>query len=458
MFVGRAKELEALSREFSNKKKKTAILIYGKRRVGKSTLIKEATKNFDGVVINHLCVLSTFEGNLDLIYKSVSEGLSLPLMRFDSLFAMMDFLGTLEKSILLIIDEYCYLKQTRKKNEVDSYFQAIIDRLPQNVKLILCGSYITIMKELLTEGNPLFGRFSLILQIRDFDYYEASRFYSELSVVERIAYYGVFGGCPYVLENIDVNSSLQDNIKRLVLPENGLIRSHIENIILKEIQKTFDARILEALGNGKKKYTEIRERLGISETGLLEKQLRILMDMETIQKTDPINRRSDKKKQFYEITDNLMRFYFSFIFGSTGTITRIGEEQYYNKRIDPTIGQFISRRLEGITLQFFHRKAAVGEYPDIEDYGSYWYDDPVTKTNGEFDCVIKRAGEQYDIYECKNYDRPMTLAECDQETEQIRRIQGIAVSSIGFVCPGGFAFHDKHGYKLIDGNDLYALG
>ena len=122
--------------------------------------------------------------------------------------------------------------------------------------------------------------------------------------------------------------------------------------------------------------------------------------METIQKTDPINRRNDKKKQFYEIVDNLMRFYFTFIFGKAGTIARIGEEQFFNRNIDAVLEQFVSRRLEGIALQYFHRAAMRGLYPDIDDFGSYWYDDPVTKTNGEFDCVIRR-GEQYDFYECK---------------------------------------------------------
>ena len=455
MFIGREKELNALSAELLTWKKKTAVLIYGKRRVGKSKLINEAAKVFDGIVVNHLCVTSTFEGNLELIYKSVSESLSLPGIRFDSLFAMMDYLKTLDRKILLIIDEYPYLKQTKKKNEVDSYMQAVIDRLPGNVKLILCGSYITIMKELLAEDNPLFGRFSLIQHLHDFDYYDASKFYPDLSVREKVAFYGVFGGCPYVLESLEPYKPIKDNIIRLLLPETGIIRSHIENVMLKEIQKSFDVRILESLGNGKKKYTEIRDQLGNSETGLLDKQLKILLDMETIQKTEPINRRNDKKKQFYEITDNLMRFYFSYIFGVAGTISRIGEEQYYARNIGESLEQFVSRRLEGITLQYFRLMSVRGKYPDIEDFGSYWYDDSVNKTNGEFDCVIKRIGDLYDFYECKFFDRPMTLKECEQEKNQLRKIQGIEVSGIGFVCTGGFDFENKTDFILMDGKALY---
>ena len=455
MFVGREKELKALRDELSNQNRKSAILVYGKRRVGKSTLIREAAKGFDGVVVNHLCVMSTFEGNLELIYKSVSESLSLPRLHFDSMFAMMDYLNVLGKKVLLIIDEYPYLKQTRKKNEVDSYMQAVIDHMPANVKLVICGSYITIMKELLTEDNPLFGRFTLIQHIHDFDYYEAAQFYPGLPIRDKVAFYGVFGGCPYVLENLDTSRTLKENIIRLLLPETGLIRSHIENIMLREIRKTFDTRILESLGNGKKKYTEIRAKLGSTETGLLDKQLKILLNMETIQKVEPINRKNGKKKQFYEITDNLMRFYFSFIFGAAGNIARIGEEQYYNLNIEQSLEQFVGRRLEGIALQYFHRLAVSGKRTDMEDFGSYWYDDPETKTNGEFDCVIKRTGELYDFYECKYFDRPMKREECEQEKEQLRHIKGISVSGIGFICTGGFAFENNGDFALVDGEDLY---
>ena len=455
MFLGREKELKELSAALSDGKHKTAVLVYGKRRVGKSTLINEAARSFRGAVINHLCVTSTYEGNMELIYRNVREMLELPGISFDSIFSMMEYLGTLEQNVLLILDEYPYLKQTRKKGEVDSIMQVVIDRLPKNVKIILCGSYITIMKELLEESNPLFGRFTLIQHIRDFDYYDAARFYPEQTARDKIAYYAVFGGSPYVLEQLDPTASLRDNILKLLLPETGIVRTHIENVMLREIQKSYDIRILEALGNGKKRYSEIKEMLKISDTGLLDKQLKVLLNMETIQKSEPINRRNDRKKQFYEITDNLMRFYFTFVFAKAGMISRIGSDQFAKRNIDDKIEQFISRRMEGMVIQYFHRAALNGGIPDIEDFGSYWYDDPVTKTNGEFDCVIKRVGDIFDFYECKYFDREMTLEECRQEEAQLASIKGIQPSGIGFVCSGGFSFEDEENYQLITGDELY---
>lgn len=74
--------------------------------------------------------------------------------------------------------------------------------------------------------------------------------------------------------------------------------------------------------------------------------------------------------------------------------------------------------------------------------------------NGEFDCVI-RHGDEYDFYECKYFDRPMTVEECREEKAQLDRIKGIDVSGVGFVCTGGFDFDDADGFILIDGNKLY---
>lgn len=454
MFIGRKKELDLLKTQFKSPDK-SAILVYGKRRVGKSSLIANAAKDFDGIAINHLCVKTTYEGNLSLLCRSVCSALELPLASFNTIFDLFDFLKAQNKKILLVLDEYQYLKQSLKDSSIDSYMQSIIDSLAPNIKLVLCGSYISIMKELVTESNPLFGRFTLIINLQEFDYLDASEFYKSLSSSDKVAFYSVFGGSPYVLSTLDAKESLRRNIVELLIPQNSVLRTYIENVMLSEIRQAYDIRLFEVLGNGKKRYSEIASSLGVSDNGLLDKQLKYLISMEAIQKFFPINRPKDKKRQFYQIKDNLMRFYFSYIFGNESLISKFGEERFYRLSIDESLNTFISYRFEEIVCQYFSRLARNGARNDILDVGSYWYDDNKNKRNGQFDCVLKTSSG-YDFYEAKFYKKKMSLKECKNEEAQIRNVAELDCDKIGFVCSSGFNFESKD-FELLNAEDIYFM-
>ncbi|MEE8808292.1 MAG: ATP-binding protein [Lactimicrobium sp.] len=454
MFLGREKELKELKDQLSSDGK-TAVLIYGKRRIGKSTLIAQASRSFNGIVINHLCVQSTFAGNIEMLSRSVCMALNLPQLHFSTLMDLFDSLKAQKSRMLVILDEYQYLKNSGKRNEVDSYMQDVIDHLNASVKLILCGSYITIMRELLEEENPLFGRFTSVIHLEEFNYLESAGFYPKASVRRKIENYAVFGGSPYVLSTLNQSLSLEENIKKLLLPATGLLRIHIENVMLKEIQKAYDTRIFAVIGNGKKRYSEINDLLGTDNNGLLGKQLTNLMDMDAVKQTFPINRPNDKKKCFYVIDDNLMRFYFTFIFGYEGIMARLGADAFFDLYIKDKLLEFISWRFEDIALQYFEIRIRRGLEKNILDLGSFWYDDPATKTNGEFDCVLKTL-EGYEFYECKFYKNPMKLAECKKEADQVRKIRNLNCSRIGFICLSGFDFSSDE-YRLISGDDLFSM-
>lgn len=454
MFVGRQKELVEL-REAIHSDRKAAVLIYGKRRIGKSTLISETARDFEGIVIEHMCVRSSFDGNLALLNRDISLAMGLPDMHFSNLEDIFSFLSTQKQPVLIVLDEYQYLKESEKKGQVDSLMQNVIDHMAENIKLVLCGSYISVMKELLEEENPLFGRFTCVMHIEEFDYIDASLFYPDATTRDKIIYYAIFGGSPYVLSTIDTSVSLEQNIKKLLIRSTGILRIYIENVMLQEIGKAYDVRILEVIGNGKKKYSDIQSSLSRDNNGLLSKQLKNLSEMETIEKIFPINRPDDKKKSFYVIRDNLMRFYFTFVFGNDGVIARIGEDAFYRQFIAGGLLEFVSRRFEDVALQYFGRLARSGQRTDILDIGSFWYDDPVHKKNGEFDCVL-RSEAGYEFYECKFYKNPMTEQECIKEEKQLEEIPGVAVSVTGFVCPAGFDFSSDR-YRLINGDELFAL-
>ena len=89
------------------------------------------------------------------------------------------------------------------------------------------------------------------------------------------------------------------------------------------------------------------------------------------------------------------------------------------------------------------------------DFGSYWYNDPTTKTNGEFSCILSRQNG-IDCFECKYYESPMSLAECRAEEAQVRAIPGVRINKIGLICTAGFDFDaGQNAYELITGEDLY---
>ena len=452
MFYSRVKELNIL-KNATNSNKRAVVLLYGKRRVGKSTLIKEAMKNYDGVYLNFTCVKSTFQGNMILLSKCICETFEMPKVMFETLDDAFSFIKKQNKKVCVVIDEYQFLKETLKKGEVDSYLQIICDSLPSNVKLILCGSYISIMKELLEEGNPLFGRFTDIIHLEEMDYYDSSSFYKAKSVADKILLYSVFGGSPFVLEYIDYKKSIKENIIEKLIKSNSVLRTHIESVMLSEIRQAFDIRILEAIGNGKVKYNEIVMELNEKDNGYLDKQIKALIKMETISKLSPINKQNDKKKAFYEMNDNLMRFYFTYIFSNESIIDNIGENAFYSNYIESKLNEYVSKRFEKIAKQYFARCSREGKVKGVIDIGSYWYDDYKNHKNGQFDCVLKLQGG-YKIYEVKNLKGKMTKKMCDIEISKIKSIDDLNIIGIGMVSTMGFDFKDNS-IDLIEGKELY---
>lgn len=332
MFIGRTEEKKVLHDFFTNNSKKAA-LVFGKRRVGKTTLIIEASRDFDGIVIFFECGKVSLERNIESFSKAVSSALNISLSSsdFESIFSVLKLLN---KKVLVIIDEFQYLKRKTDDYEAESAFKSVIDNLSSNIKIILNGSSVSVMKDTLSYSNPLYGRFDTIINLLEFDYYDSSLFSPELSVRDKISFWAIFGGSPYVLSLVDYSLSLKENIINLILNRNGSIRTYIEYVISSELGgMNYLNDILDALKSSSLRYNEIEDKIKISKTGILARYLDALLDLDVIEKRNPINKEGDKKKRFYTIKDNLLKFYFSYIYSMRGLINTIGEETFYEKNM-----------------------------------------------------------------------------------------------------------------------------
>ncbi len=454
MFLSRKTELERMKTFLSSDG--TASLVYGRRRVGKTSLVKEASKSFNGKIISYLCTKESYEVNLDDLTGEYCLAFNDSNRTFTSFPDFFRFLRSLDEDILVILDEYSNLKEGYGGIETDSMMQKIIDSLSgYKVKIVLLGSEVTVMKELLDGDNPLFDRFDLTIHLEPFDYFDSALFFPDTDLRWKVDTIAVFGGLPAALEQVDPCLPLADNIKRLFFEPEGKVRTLVERTIMQEYRKLGPVySLLTQLGNGKRTYGELREKLDPHNTGNLSKLLKKLIENEMIVCIHPINRPDDRKTTFYAISDNLLRFYFAYIHTNRSRIQQFGVDVVYEQFVQPSLPTYLSYRFEDIVRSYFSRCVRAGLLKGVYDIGTYWYDDKKRHRNGEFDCVVS-YNDGYDIFEIKHLSVPMDAALADDEARKIQEIGALNIRKIGFVSLEGFSFSSSE-YVLISGRDLFS--
>lgn len=458
MFFNREEELKVLKEELE--RDKTAVLVYGKRKIGKTTLILEAIKRYSNrTLIYYECIKDTIESNIKALsselkrLKIMPSSFSFEENTFESFFS---FLNDTNKEYAIVIDEYCYLKEREDSKKVDSIFQGIIDNKLDKISLFISGSQISMMRDLLEEKNALFGRFNCALELKEFNYLDASIFYKGLSPYEKVAFYSVFGGSPYLLEQIDSKKSLEENIKSLFLTKTNSAFLFVDSLLLTDMGNKINInKIMSALKNDKKHYGELENILDKDRTGNLSKMLKPLLEIGLIRKDYPINKINQDKKATYQINDNAVRFYYTYIYDKKFLLERMDKEDFYDNFIEPTIIEYVSRRFEDICQSFIWQLAKQKKIKDVYNVGKYYYDDSENHTNGEFDLAIERK-ESFDIIEVKYLKNKLRKQDAEKELEQIKRIKELNVKNIGFISINGFEEDVKLDY-LYDGNDIYFL-
>ena len=326
MFIGREKELTLLQQDYIGK----AVMVYGKRRVGKTTLIQKALENCQHQTVYYECSKGAMQDNIDGLVRELARVKMLPVpLNFSTLQDVFIYLNALPKKIVVVIDEYPYLKKATDSATVDSIFQNIIDNRLSNIELVLSGSHIGMMKDLLQERNALYGRFAVTIKLNELNYLDAARFYPDRTPYDKVAHYAVFGGSPFVNQALNPAATLRENVISTILNPVSAVYLYASQLLLSDYSVKINAeRIFSVIGNGKKRYTEIEDKLDVKKTGNLSKQIKSLTELEIVSRNSPINKIGDNKKATFEINDNLLRFYFTFIYKNASALQVLGAEAF----------------------------------------------------------------------------------------------------------------------------------
>ena len=424
MFVGREDQLYKIRRIVDNPGMGT-VLIYGRRRIGKSELIKQVLRESTGKKIFYECRQVAEKSNAAGLCELVSEQFGLPKLGITGIEDILEYLfkRSVSEKIILVLDEYPYLRETVKG--MDSILQALIDRYrgEADIKFVIVGSYVGVMKSLITHSSPLYGRMDLVLDLQPMDYRESALFYPEFSEADKVRIYSVFGGVPYYNRLVDDSVSVKENIIELIASPGARLENEVSMYLNAEISKLVNANeVFAALARGYSRYSDILSQSHVSSGPTLVDVLERLMKMDIVAKAAPINDPANKKKTGYYISDNLSLFYYRYIFRYASQIKIMDPEVFYDKYIrDDFEEQYVPHRFEDICRQYLIGKNRRGEMtPVFHNIGKYYYDDPVGRRNGEFD-IVTEDEKGYVFYEVKFRKDPISADIVQKEIEQVKR-------------------------------------
>ena len=456
-FYGRDLQKKNLKRVFERNELQT-VLVYGRRRVGKSELIKQSLRETDIRSIYYECKQTTEMNNTDSLSLVISELFQIPKPHFSGMEELLDYLFRAASGLPLIVvlDEYPYLREAVKG--LDSILQSLIDKYRESslIKFIVCGSYVDVMKSLISGENPLYGRVDLTIDLKPMDYYESSMFYPDFSSEDKVRLYSVFGGIPYYNRLIDQHVSVRDNVIDLIASPGARLENEVSMYLKSEISKIVNANeVIETLARGYSRYSDILSQSHVSSSPALADVLDKLIRMEVVLKEAPLNDQSNKRKTGYYISDNLSLFYYRYIFRYLSQMNVMAPEAFYSRFIEKDFEEkYVPHIFENVCKQYLIRlnKSGMLDEP-FEKIGKYYYDDPVNKKNGEFD-IVTEDPKGYIFYEAKFRKEPLSDSTIKKEVEQVKAT-GLNCYKFGFFSRSGFDISAGENLSLIELDELY---
>ena len=403
MFIGRERETKTLEKLYRSDAFEF-VVIYGRRRVGKTTLISEFIKDkkavfYPGIDSNEkqnleilsASILSVFTGTeVGSVFRDFHEALEL-IYRMSK-----------EERLILVIDEYPYLANCY--GGISSLLASFIDHkfLESKLMLILCGSSLSFMEnQVLGYQSPLYGRRTAQMKIRPFTFAECSRYYRHFDRQELALAYGVTGGIPLYMSKLDDRKSMEDNIRDNFFDTSAYLFEEPGNLIKQECREPMQYNaVIKAIATGSSKISEISGASGLNDTGATSNYISKLMSLGIIEKEFPY-KTEHSRKTIYKLSDSMFQFWYRFVPANLSLIGQGAGDRVY-QRVEKQIPAYMGFVFEEICKQYLWQENLKGNLPvDFTDMGRWWGNDPVEKRQTEIDILADNEEGEAIFGECK---------------------------------------------------------
>ena len=423
MFYCRKEELRTMNNRYK-KGHFECVVIYGRRRVGKTALINEFCKGKPTVYFSALNASS--QENLEALSKAIytcqnPDSTSAPTYRSyeDALEAITGM--AMEKRLVFVIDEYPYLAKAEKS--ISSRLQHIIDHSWQGsrIYLILCGSSMSFMEyQVLGYESPLYGRRTAQFKIQALTYREITEFHPELKAADQALLYGVTGGIPHYINKLDVESNLDEALLDNLFSTSSYLFEEPENLLKQELREpAIYNSVISAIAAGASHSNEISTKVGL-ESGVCAKYLKVLLDLGILKKETPITEKPGKKT-IYAIDDNFFRFWYRFVPRNMSVISAGRMRLIYEQAVKRFYPDYMGLVFEKMCQEYLLRYAK--DLPILlSNLGQWWGTDSKTRREVQIDIVGAPVdGNEYLIGSCKYRNEKIGI----EELELLRRYAAV---------------------------------
>jgi AAA+ ATPase superfamily predicted ATPase len=387
-FVNRDRELKRLAEAYDSSDPEL-VVIYGRRRMGKTELIKQSLVGRNDTV-HALAIQATKQIQLDSVVDRAAETYPGATRIQRDWEPLLGYLA--EQDAVIVLDEFPYLV------EADESLPSVIQRLwdtefqETDMTLVLIGSSISMMEDAIFSGSsPLYGRLTVKLDLTQLPFSAAMQFFPNYTSEKQVCAWGIYGGTPRYLEVIDDTKPLGDNIRDTILPPEGDLMEEPDYILRTELTEpnTYFA-ILKAIAAGNRKANKIAQTVGIETPGLSYYTDR-LRRLRLIKRDIPVTAEPTKSRRGrYRLLDSLFRFWFRFVYGYEDRYEYLDDP--YNDLIAVEIADFVSPAFERLcqtaTARFYDEET-------FENIGRWWY------KQHEVDVVGLTTGSTLIAGECK---------------------------------------------------------
>ena len=411
-FVNRAKELESLEKQYATDQS-SLVIVYGRRRVGKTALITEFLKRHS----NSLYFLATEESemqNLNYFKVQVAEFTGNELLKS----AAVDWLTVFKTLIdyktetkkVIVLDEFQYIGQS------NSAFPSIIQKVwdtvlkDANVMLILCGSLVSLMRsQTLDYSSPLYGRRTGQIKLKQIPFSHYHEFFEGRTNNDLLPFYAVTGGVPKYIETFCGYTDIYEAIEQNVLNSQSFLYEEPYFLLQKEVSEIGGYfSLIKAIAMGNRKLADIAANLGLKQTGLT-KYLKVLTDLDLIEREVPVTETAPEKSKsgLYRLTDNFIAFWFKFVYPYRAYLEK-GETKFVLSQIKKGFVQnYASFVFEDVCREKMWKLSAANFWNfHFDKVGRYW-----GAKAGKIDIVaLDSTGEDLVLGECKYTSSPKGLS------------------------------------------------